>query len=49
MRCFFIMGKLPRKTKLIIFESYLGKQFSCNPRAIYDYLTRPEKYLFMII
>jgi CDP-glycerol glycerophosphotransferase len=38
------MGKLPRKTKLIIFESYLGKQFSCNPRAIYDYLTRPEKY-----
>ncbi|MDG0764736.1 CDP-glycerol glycerophosphotransferase family protein [Bacillus mojavensis] len=37
------MGKLPRKTKLIIFESYLGKQFSCNPRAIYDYFNSTRK------
>ncbi|MHA6486940.1 CDP-glycerol glycerophosphotransferase family protein [Bacillus cabrialesii] len=47
---FFIMGKLPRKKKLIIFESYLGKQFSCNPRAIYEYLKlHPEKYDFEMI
>jgi len=29
----------PQK-KLIMFESFLGKQYSCNPRAIYEYLQR---------
>ena len=29
---------LPVDHKLVIFESFLGKQYSCNPRAIYEYL-----------
>nr|GGG73431.1 hypothetical protein GCM10011398_17360 [Virgibacillus oceani] len=35
---FFILSKLPKKRNLIIFESFLGKQYSDNPRAIYEYL-----------
>lgn len=29
---------LPKKSNLVIFESFLGKQYSDNPRAIYEYL-----------
>ncbi len=29
---------LPKKDKLIVFESFLGKQYSDNPRAIYEYM-----------
>src|SRR5699024_10906021 len=29
---------LSRKSNLIVFESFLGKQYSDNPRAIYEYL-----------
>lgn len=36
---FTVMGMLIKKhNKVIIFESFLGKQFSDNPRAIYEYL-----------
>lgn len=36
---FLIIGKiLPKKENLIIFESFLGKQYSDNPRALYEYL-----------
>lgn len=36
---FFILGSLlPKNKKLIIFESFLGKQFSDNPRAIFEYM-----------
>jgi len=35
---FRLVGCLPAYNKLIVFESYLGKQYSCNPRAIYEYL-----------
>lgn len=42
-KCLFqIVSLLPKKKNLIIFESFLGKQYSCNPRAIYEYLL--EKY-----
>ncbi len=34
---FLTLGKLPKKN-IIIFESFLGKQFSDNPRAIYEYI-----------
>ncbi|CUB25022.1 CDP-glycerol:poly(glycerophosphate) glycerophosphotransferase [Bacillus cereus] len=37
---FRLIGLLPPKKKLIIFESYSGKQFSCNPRAIYEYMQK---------
>lgn len=33
---FRIIGNLPKKEKIIVFESFLGKQYSCNPRAIYE-------------
>ena len=35
---FSLYGLLPADKKLIIFESYNGKQYSCNPRAIYEYM-----------
>lgn len=40
------MGKiLPKNNNLIIFESFLGKQYSDSPRAIYEYLqTHYPKY-----
>ncbi len=38
---FILIGKLPAKD-IIMFESFLGKQFSDNPRAIYEYML--DKY-----
>ena len=29
---------IPKNSKTVIFESFLGKQFSDNPKAIYDYM-----------
>lgn len=39
---------LPVDQKLVIFESFLGKQYSCNPRAIYEYLqsNHPEYKMY---
>lgn len=31
---------LPIKKNLIVFDSFVGKQYSCNPRAIYEYLCK---------
>ncbi|TCP19003.1 CDP-glycerol glycerophosphotransferase (TagB/SpsB family) [Scopulibacillus darangshiensis] len=44
---FKIVAMLPAKKKLVMFESYLGKQYSCNPRALYEYLqeNHPEYQL----
>jgi len=33
-----MMRLLPIKKKTIIFESYWGRSYSCNPRAIYEYI-----------
>lgn len=35
---FTVLSVMPRKKKVLVFESFLGKQFSCNPRAIYEYV-----------
>lgn len=35
---FRILGFLPAQKKLVIFESFFGRQYSCNPRAIYEYM-----------
>jgi len=35
---------LPKNKQLIIFESFLGKQYSDNPRAIYEYLQNYQGY-----
>lgn len=35
---FIICSKIPYRKKCIVFESYLGRQYSCNPKAIYEYL-----------
>ncbi|PLT31045.1 hypothetical protein CUU66_04365 [Peribacillus deserti] len=37
---FRLVGKLPAKKNLVIFESFLGKQYSCNPRAIFEYIEK---------
>lgn len=33
-----LLGVLYPKKNLIMFESFFGRQYSCNPRAIYEYL-----------
>ncbi|WP_307892660.1 CDP-glycerol glycerophosphotransferase family protein [Bacillus swezeyi] len=45
---FGLAGKLPVKKKTVIFESFAGKQYSCNPRAIYEYMkeNNPEYKLY---
>lgn len=37
-KAFYGIGMLPANKKIVVFESFLGKQFSDNPRAIYEYL-----------
>lgn len=39
---FFIASKFPNRKDVIVFESFLGKQYSDNPRAIYEYLIEHE-------
>lgn len=49
IRIFLILvGLFPARKKTIVFESFLGKQFSCNPKAIYDYMLihHPEYTLY---
>lgn len=44
-----MLGKmLPKDKNLIMFESFLGKQYSDNPRAIYEYLLKhyPEYKMY---
>lgn len=45
---FYILGKLPTRRKTILFESFLGKQFSDNPKALYRYIKEnyPEYKLY---
>lgn len=37
---FILTGKLKTDSKKVMFESFLGKQYSCNPRAIYEYMKK---------
>lgn len=39
---------LPVKKQRIVFESFSGKQYSCNPRAIYEYLVKTKADYEMI-
>ncbi len=45
---FLFCSCLPAKKKLILFESYSGKQYSCNPRAIYEYMLKNNMDFEMI-
>ena len=33
-----LLAMLPVRKKLVLFESFSGKQYSCNPRAIYEHM-----------
>ncbi|MEV4064441.1 bifunctional glycosyltransferase/CDP-glycerol:glycerophosphate glycerophosphotransferase [Nonomuraea dietziae] len=35
-------GSLPLKRDLVLFDSYEGRQFSCNPRAVFEELRRRD-------
>jgi CDP-glycerol glycerophosphotransferase len=50
-KTFQLVGKLPVDKKLIVFESFLGKQYSDNPRAIYEYMleNHPEYKMYWSI
>lgn len=43
-----ILNLLPKKKNLIIFESFNGRQYSDNPRAIYEYLKKHQPHFQMI-
>lgn len=45
---FKVLCHLPKRQKTIVFESFSGKQFSDNPRAIYMYMKKhhPEYKLY---
>lgn len=45
---FYAATKLPVRKKTIVFESFLGKQFSDNPKALYHYIknNHPEYTLY---
>lgn len=45
---FSVTSKLPGNNKLIIFESFHGRQYSDSPRAIYEYMkeAHPEYQLY---
>ncbi|MFC0559244.1 CDP-glycerol glycerophosphotransferase family protein [Halalkalibacter alkalisediminis] len=45
---FICLSFLPVKKKLILFESFSGKQYSCNPRAIYEYLSSQNQDYEMV-
>ncbi len=36
--------KLEVDDKLVIFESFLGKQYACSPKAIYEAMLRDERF-----
>ncbi|MDR4982208.1 teichoic acid biosynthesis protein F [Bacillus cereus] len=38
-----ILVKLPMNEKTIVFESFAGKSYSCNPRYIYEYLVNSNQ------
>lgn len=44
---FKLLGKLPKKN-LVYFESFHGKQFSDNPKAVYDYLKKEDATLELV-
>ena len=37
-KVFKLLGYAPVRKKSVVFESFAGKQFSCNPRAIFEYM-----------
>ncbi|MCG3418020.1 CDP-glycerol glycerophosphotransferase family protein [Oceanobacillus jordanicus] len=48
---FYIVGKIPSRKNTIIFESFFGKQYSDNPKAIYEYIKKeyPDYKLYWSI
>lgn len=35
---------MPLKPQQILFDSFIGKQYSCNPRAIYEHMVNSPEY-----
>lgn len=40
---FTLASFLPVQKKTVVFESFSGKQYSCNPRAMYEYMLEHKK------
>lgn len=39
-----ICSKVPVNERLVVFESFLGKQYSCSPRAIYEAMLADPRF-----
>ena len=50
-RFLMLLAFLPAHPKLILFESFQGKQYSCNPKAIYEYMLEhhPEHKMYWAV
>lgn len=40
----YICYKNPTNDKIIVFESFIGKQYACSPKAIYNYLLNDDRF-----
>lgn len=40
-----IFKLIPVRDKYIMFDSYLGRSYSCNPKAIYEYIKENDDFL----
>lgn len=45
---FVVCSYLPVRKNLVVFESFSGKQYSCNPRAIYEHMEQQNLGLYMV-
>ncbi|MDM5190897.1 CDP-glycerol glycerophosphotransferase family protein [Bacillus sp. DX4.1] len=45
---FLICSHFPARKNLVVFESFSGKQYSCNPRALYEYMVQQNLDFQMI-
>ncbi|MGE7882717.1 CDP-glycerol glycerophosphotransferase family protein [Bacillus sp. NPDC094077] len=45
---FVVCSYLPVRENLVVFESFSGKQYSCNPRAIYEHMKQQNLGLYMV-
>ena len=39
-----IQGRKPIDTNRVLFETFMGRQYGCNPRAIYEYMLSDERF-----
>lgn len=39
-----IASKIPVDEKMVLFETFMGRQYGCNPKAIYEYMISDSRF-----